>query len=129
MMSAVAGICLTVSMLVNQPIHSDPSPPSTLTYEQGKAMAKAFIKPRISLKQYLCLRDLWNHESHWNYRAGSIHGPYGIPQANPGTKMASKGDDWRTNPITQVRWGMSYIRGRYETPCRAWNHYKRYSWY
>jgi hypothetical protein len=103
---------------------------TNLTYTEGKTLAKDYLRPRMSRKQFLCLIDLWNHESHWNFRAGSTYyGPYGIPQANPGRKMAYKGDDWRTNPITQVRWGMYYIRGRYDTPCRAWNYFQRYGWY
>ena len=40
-------------------------------------------------------------------------GAYGIPQALPGNKMASVADDWQTNPVTQIRWMIGYVNGRY----------------
>ena len=52
-----------------------------------------------------------------------------IPQALPGSKMASAGADWRTNPITQINWGIGYIKGRYGTPCSAWAHSNAVGWY
>lgn len=79
--------------------------------------------------QYACLVALWNRESHWNvyaYNAGS--GAYGIPQALPGSKMASAGADWQTSYQTQVNWGLGYI-GRYGTPCGAWAHSESTGWY
>jgi len=80
--------------------------------------------------QFDCLVALWNRESGWNvyaHNAGS--GAYGIPQALPGDKMASAGADWATNPATQVSWGLSYIAGRYATPCGAWEHSETVGWY
>ena len=56
-------------------------------------------------------------------------GAYGIPQALPGSKMASAGSDWRTNPKTQIKWGLGYISGRYGDPCGAWSHFLRKNWY
>jgi hypothetical protein len=56
-------------------------------------------------------------------------GAYGIPQALPGGKMASAGGDWRTNPATQIRWGLSYIASTYGTPCGAWAHSQSHGWY
>ena len=47
-------------------------------------------------------------------------GAYGIPQALPGSKMATAGADWQTNPATQITWGLGYISARYGTPCGAW---------
>ena len=72
---------------------------------------------------------LWNQESHWNPHAGNASGAYGIPQALPGNKMAKAGKDWKHNPITQVRWGISYIISRYGSPCGAWTHEENYGWY
>lgn len=72
--------------------------------------------------EFSCLDWLWDHESSWKptaHRAAGVNGSYGIPQANPGTKMASAGPDWRTNPRPQIRWGAGYIAGRYRTPCAA----------
>jgi hypothetical protein len=81
-------------------------------------------------KQYACLDDLWIKESNWNYRASNKRtGAHGIPQALPATKMDSAGTDWRTNPVTQISWGLRYIDVRYETPCKAWAKFKRSNWY
>jgi hypothetical protein len=72
--------------------------------------------------QMSCLIDLWNMESGWRWNAyNSSSAAYGIPQSLPGSKMASAGGDWMTNGNTQIRWGLSYISGRYGTPCGAWN--------
>jgi hypothetical protein len=43
--------------------------------------------------------------------------------------MASAGDDWRTNPATQIRWGLGYIGSRYGSPCAAWSHSQSHGWY
>jgi uncharacterized protein YabE (DUF348 family) len=84
----------------------------------------------FSDSQFGCLVSLWNKESHWNvYAQNGSSGAYGIPQALPGSKMASVGSDWRTNPTTQIKWGLGYIKGRYGTPCSAWSHSQRYGWY
>ena len=69
-------------------------------------------------------------ESRWDYRAmNPSSGAYGIPQSLPGSKMASAGSDWRTNPVTQIRWGLGYIAVRYGTPCGAWAHSESVGWY
>jgi murein DD-endopeptidase MepM/ murein hydrolase activator NlpD len=79
---------------------------------------------------FTCLNLLWNKESRWNYRARNPYsGAYGIPQALPGGKMASAGADWRTNPVTQITWGLGYIADLYGTPCGAWSHSKSHGWY
>jgi soluble lytic murein transglycosylase-like protein len=79
--------------------------------------------------QFGCLERLWTRESGWNHRAGNGSGAYGIPQALPGHKMASAGRDWRTNPRTQIEWGLSYIKKRYGSPCAAWSHFLSRGWY
>jgi hypothetical protein len=77
----------------------------------------------FEIDEFPCLNKLWNRESGWNYRAGNRgSGAYGIPQALPGTKMASAGADWKTSPATQIKWGLGYIKDRYHTPCAAWSH-------
>lgn len=68
-----------------------------------------------------CLLDLWNRESGWRYDAENASGAYGIPQALPGSKMSSAGSDWQTNPATQIKWGLGYIKQLYGTPCGAWS--------
>ena len=76
--------------------------------------------PKWGALQQNCLVTLWNRESHWNYKAHNYRsGAHGIAQAFPATKMESVGLDWRTNPVTQIRWGLNYIQGRYGTPCKA----------
>jgi len=80
--------------------------------------------------QFQCLVTLWNRESHWNYQANNgSSGAHGIPQALPGSKMRSAGSDWRTNPVTQIVWGLGYVHGRYATPCGALWHLDGYGWY
>jgi len=77
-----------------------------------------------------CLISLWDRESGWDesaYNSGS--GAYGIPQSLPGDKMAANGDDWETNPATQIAWGLDYIEGRYGSPCGAWSHSESNGWY
>ncbi|HZK06257.1 MAG TPA: G5 domain-containing protein [Actinomycetaceae bacterium] len=80
--------------------------------------------------QWSCLYNLWQKESNWNPSAmNRSSGAYGIPQSLPGSKMASHGADWQTNPATQIAWGLDYIAGRYGTPCAAWNHSVAKNWY
>jgi Transglycosylase SLT domain len=71
--------------------------------------------------QWGCLDDLWMHESGWVVDAENASGAYGIPQALPASKMASAGSDYLTNPATQIKWGLGYIKSTYGTPCAAWN--------
>lgn len=80
--------------------------------------------------QWQCLKTLWTRESHWNHRAvNPSSGAGGIPQALPMSKMASAGSDYRTNPATQIKWGILYIRGRYGTPCAALGFHNSHNWY
>jgi hypothetical protein len=81
-------------------------------------------------RQFPSLNKLWNRESGWRVHAYNRHsGAQGIPQADPGRKMASAGPDWSTNPATQIRWGLRYIRSRYGSPRSAWRHEVRAGWY
>jgi hypothetical protein len=80
--------------------------------------------------QYSCLVSLWQKESGWNYQASNrSSGAYGIPQALPGSKMASAGADWQTNAGTQISWGLGYISSRYGNPCGAWAKSQSSGWY
>ena len=84
----------------------------------------------FSEKQYKCLNELWTQESNWNYKSRNKRtGAHGIPQALPANKMDIVSTDWRTNPVTQIRWGLRYISVRYETPCKALAKHKRSNWY
>lgn len=80
--------------------------------------------------EFTCLDKLWTKESNWRVDADNpSSSAYGIPQALPGSKMSSAGADWRTNPATQITWGLGYIEGRYGTPCAAWSHSVAKGWY
>ena len=79
--------------------------------------------------QFGCLDSLFTRESGWRTTAYNPSGAYGIPQALPGSKMATAGADWRYNPETQIRWGLGYIAARYGTPCGAWGHSQSHGWY
>ena len=83
-----------------------------------------------SSSQFSCLDQLWSHESGWSVSAANpSSGAYGIPQALPGSKMASAGPDWQTDAATQIRWGLGYIKGSYGSPCGAWAHEESVGWY
>jgi hypothetical protein len=105
--------------------------PRRLGYRQKIAwrmMQRSFHwRPKF---QFWYLNKLWMHESSWNTRADNPYsGAYGIPQALPGSKMASAGPRWWSDPTTQIRWGLRYIRGRYGNPRKAWSHECAYGWY
>jgi SLT domain-containing protein len=95
---------------------------------------RAFARAHYNKKQWKCLDELWQRESSW----GTIKNPhlaknpkssaYGIPQATKG-KMAEQAADWKTNPITQIKWGMNYIKQRYKTPCNALQFHDKKNWY
>ena len=88
------------------------------------------LAARGQSSQFSCLDRLWTKESGWRTTADNpSSSAYGIPQALPGSKMASAGSDWRTNPATQIAWGLSYIAGSYGTPCAAWAHSQSHNWY
>jgi hypothetical protein len=88
------------------------------------------VRDGLDAAQWSCLSQLWQQESKFQTVARNVRsGAYGIPQALPASRMASAGADWRTNPVTQIRWGLSYIQTRYGTACTAWSHWKRDRWY
>jgi hypothetical protein len=99
------------------------------------AAAQSFARSYLAGKgmgdsEFQCLVTLWNHESGWNFQASNpSSGAYGIPQSLPGSKMASVGADWQTNPQTQIIWGVGYITGRYGTPCGALAAWHVKGWY
>jgi hypothetical protein len=98
----------------------------------AKKVARSILMDEygFSEKQYKCLNQLWTQESNWNYKSrNKKSGAHGIPQALPASKMNVVSTDWRTNPVTQIRWGLRYISIRYETPCKAWAKHKRSNWY
>lgn len=102
------------------------------TPQGAKRVAKSILIDEYGFneRQYICLSQLWTKESNWNYKArNKKSGAHGIPQALPAAKMNVVSTDWRTNPVTQIRWGLRYISVRYETPCKALAKHKRSNWY
>lgn len=99
--------------------------------EDPKSAARALMADYAwGEDQFECLDSLWTRESNWRHTAENpSSGAYGIPQSLPASKMAEYGDDYRTNPITQIEWGLSYIDERYGTPCSAWGHSESVGWY
>ncbi len=124
---------------------SDPAKAAALDSDAGEAMtqtedlsdgdpreiAKALLAEfGFGLDQFGCLDSLYTRESGWRVNADNpSSSAYGIPQALPGSKMASAGSDWATNPVTQIRWGLGYIEDRYGSPCGAWSHSEGHGWY
>jgi hypothetical protein len=91
--------------------------------------AKAVAARGWAPSEFSCLVKLWNKESGWNTHAANPSGAYGIPQALPGSKMATAGGDWQNSAQTQITWGLGYIAGSYGSPCGAWAHSQAVNWY
>ncbi|MFE2067578.1 transglycosylase SLT domain-containing protein [Streptomyces sp. NPDC059467] len=90
---------------------------STYTVAQIQAIARQMM----AADQYQCFSNIVEHESTWNYHAvNPSSGAFGLVQALPGSKMASAGADWQTNPATQIKWGLGYMNSVYGSPCQAW---------
>ncbi len=108
-----------------------PAAPIVVDPGSAQAIAQQMLLARgWGADQFSCLLQIWGHESGWRVNAqNSGSGAYGIPQALPGSKMAAFGADWQTNPATQIAWGLSYIAGRYSTPCGAWSSWQAHGWY
>lgn len=95
-----------------------------------KAAARQQLEKRGWGDQFSCLDSLWSGESNWDPQAENpSSGAYGIPQSLPAAKMASAGTDWRTNPVTQIRWGLEYIESTYGSPCAAESFKQGNGWY
>ena len=96
---------------------------------------REYAKSLVSSEQWKCLDELWDRESSWRtnkkaWRArNKSSGAYGIPQALPAKKMYTAGLDAMTNPITQINWGLNYIKSRYGSSCRALAHHDKKGWY
>jgi hypothetical protein len=110
------------------PAPSQPAPPAPSGSPQHIALGLLGSYGWPS-SQFSCLDPLWEHESGWSVTAANASGAYGIPQALPGSKMASAGPDWQTDAATQIRWGLGYIKSIYGSPCGAWAHEQSAGWY
>jgi hypothetical protein len=108
------------------------------SWTKSSSGAKTYSQHQLSRygwsasSQFPCLDSLWTNESGWQWNADNpSSSAYGIPQALPGTKMATEGSNWAIDGLTQVQWGLRYIDGRYQTPCGAWSAWQSRSphWY
>ncbi|MEU4355964.1 transglycosylase SLT domain-containing protein [Streptomyces virginiae] len=120
---ALAGSVLALgvagSMLAAVPAQAAPT--------GAKAIAQQMIKDPA---QFAAFDKIVSHESGWNPSAtNASSGAYGLVQALPGSKMASAGADWKTNPATQIKWGLHYMNERYGSPVQAWNFWQANHWY
>ncbi|ULR52211.1 transglycosylase SLT domain-containing protein [Streptomyces deccanensis] len=96
---------------------------SGVTQQSSYSVAdvQAIARQIVPGGQFTCFSNIVDHESDWNYKAvNPSSGAYGLVQAYPGSKMSSAGADWRTNPATQIKWGLNYMNERYGSPCDAW---------
>ncbi|MGW3492130.1 aggregation-promoting factor C-terminal-like domain-containing protein [Streptomyces sp. NPDC001020] len=117
--AATAGLALTAAPAHAATPTSDPA--------SAKAIARQMIKDPA---QYEAFHKIVSHESGWNMHATNpSSGAYGLVQALPAHKMASAGSDWKTNPATQIKWGLDYMNSRYGSPAAAWNFWSTHHWY
>ncbi|MGP3972024.1 transglycosylase SLT domain-containing protein [Streptomyces sp. 6N223] len=93
----------------------------------NRALARQMISDD---EQFSCFRWIVNHESDWDHTATNpTSGAYGLVQALPAKRMSTVDDDWKTNPATQIEWGLKYMKGRYGSPCEAKNFWEVNGWY
>jgi hypothetical protein len=96
----------------------------------GVRDAQVWALSKLGQRQFACLWSIAQGESRWNpYDRNPRGGAYGIPQAFPASRMASAGSDWATNPLTQVRWMVAYVKHRYGSACAARTFRKAHGWY
>ncbi|MGR3934496.1 aggregation-promoting factor C-terminal-like domain-containing protein [Streptomyces sp. BRA346] len=94
------------------------------------AEVQAMARQMVPGDQFQCFSNIVDHESGWNYQATNpSSGSYGLVQALPASKMASAGADWKTNPATQIKWGLGYMNDRYGSPCEAWSFWQANNYY
>ncbi|MET9605966.1 transglycosylase SLT domain-containing protein [Streptomyces sp. NPDC006512] len=116
---AVVALGVAGSMLATVPAQAAPT--------SAKAIAQQMIKDPA---QFAAFNNIVSRESGWNHTAtNSSSGAYGLVQALPASKMSSAGSDWKTNPATQIKWGLDYMNSRYGSPVGAWNFWQTHHWY
>ncbi|OKK19390.1 hypothetical protein AMK16_14795 [Streptomyces sp. CB00455] len=119
LMGSVLAVGVAGSMLAAVPAQAAP--------QNAKAIAQQMIKDPA---QFAAFNKIVSHESGWDYTAtNSSSGAYGLVQALPASKMSSAGSDWKTNPATQIKWGLDYMNDRYGSPVGAWNFWQANHWY
>lgn len=103
---------------------------SAATVGTSPSAVKELARSLVPAGQYAAFSKIISHESGWNFKAtNASSGAYGLAQALPGSKMASAGSDWRTNPATQIKWALDYMNDRYGSPNAAWSFWQTHHWY
>ncbi|WP_451648514.1 aggregation-promoting factor C-terminal-like domain-containing protein [Streptomyces vinaceus] len=116
---SIVALGVAGTMLATVPAQAAPT--------SAKAIAQQMIKDPA---QFAAFNNIVSRESGWNHTAtNSSSGAYGLVQALPASKMASAGADWKTNPATQIKWGLDYMNSRYGSPVGAWNFWQTHHWY
>ncbi|MGW2995307.1 aggregation-promoting factor C-terminal-like domain-containing protein [Streptomyces sp. NPDC001193] len=116
---SIVALGVAGSMLATVPAQAAPT--------SAKAIAQQMIKDPA---QFAAFNNIVSRESGWNHTAtNASSGAYGLVQALPASKMASAGSDWKTNPATQIKWGLDYMNSRYGSPVGAWNFWQTHHWY
>ncbi|MER5841023.1 aggregation-promoting factor C-terminal-like domain-containing protein [Streptomyces prasinus] len=123
---ALAGAALAAAACGSL-IAAAPAQAATTATGSAQATAQSMIGDSA---QYQCFSNIVQRESGWNHTAtNASSGAYGLVQALPASKMASAGSDWKTNPATQISWGIGYMNERYGSPCAAWDFWQSNNWY
>ncbi|ANP57046.1 hypothetical protein J2Z21_001611 [Streptomyces griseochromogenes] len=122
-LTAVAVAAATAGMAMA----AAPAQAATTQASSAQAVAHKMIPDAA---QFNAFSKIVEHESGWNASAtNSSSGAYGLVQALPGSKMATAGSDWKTNPATQIKWGLDYMNSRYGSPVKAWSFWQANGWY
>ncbi|MFJ1707533.1 transglycosylase SLT domain-containing protein [Kitasatospora sp. NPDC088346] len=107
-----------------------PTLASAATPAYSPASVQAIAAQIVPANQLASFNQIVAHESSWNVTAtNASSGAYGLVQALPASKMASAGADWKTNPATQIKWGLNYMNERYGSPNAAWAFWQTHHWY
>ena len=127
-LSSTSGAAVTGSVSINPVVAAVKA---AVTKGDPKAIAMALMPSfGFSTSDFSCIDQIWTQESGWNVHADNpSSGAYGIPQALPGSKMASAGADWQNDAATQIKWGLGYIKASYGTPCNAAAFKLAHGWY
>lgn len=107
-----------------------------MTYGAGKGakpsgshmnwLKQAGFKP----SEYAAANKIISAESGWSATAQNPHSSaYGIAQNISPSSYASFGSDWKTNPITQLKWMKHYVDSRYGGANQALAYRSRVGWY
>jgi LysM repeat protein len=123
-------VSLPVAPLADDAATFRKNPPKNPSPDRKLAAAKRYARSLMDSLQFWCFDQVVTRESGWDYTAENpTSHAYGLVQASPGSKMASEGANWRTNPFTQIKWGLKYMGSRYGSPCGAWAFWQNHRWF